>query len=294
MRMALAASLSLVSLSGCVSVAPPPSQFPSADAALERMQRTQACGTGVRAQAKIDHFGERGRVRGDLMLYAVRPAKLRMDAISPFGVALATLTSDGQRFTLMDKRENRFYTGPAKACNIARLSTVAIPGHVLGGLLRGLPPVLVHDARATTLVWNKSGYYVITIASTRSAREELHLAPVPEDFQKPWSEQRLRLLDVLISQHDGVLYHAELDGHARASAAAAPDEEIIPGEPRSASSGPACEAELPRSIHLEVPGAKGADVLFRYETVVWNPPVAPDTFTQPIPGGMVVTPVDCD
>src|SRR5262249_20124174 len=84
-------------LAGC-GISPPRSQVPDADAAIARLRATGSCGAGVQATAKIDHFGERGRVRGDLMMYAVAPARVRMDVVSPFGVAIATLTSDGAKF----------------------------------------------------------------------------------------------------------------------------------------------------------------------------------------------------
>ena len=103
-------SLSL--LVGCARVAPPASAPPSADAALSRMHATFACANALQASAKIDHFGEEGRVRGDLMLFAARPARLRMDVVSPFGVALATLTSDGERFGFADLRDKTFFSGP--------------------------------------------------------------------------------------------------------------------------------------------------------------------------------------
>ena len=75
---------SLSSLTGCASVPPPASAPPSADAALGRMHATFGCANALQANAKIDHFGEHGRVRGDLMLFGARPARLRMDNVSPF------------------------------------------------------------------------------------------------------------------------------------------------------------------------------------------------------------------
>ena len=135
-------------LTGCPSMKPPPSQMPSAQAAIDRLRATGACGTGLQAAAKIDHFGEKGRVRGDLLMFASIPARIRMDIVSPFGVTVATLASDGREFSLADLREKRFFIGPASACNIARLTTVPIPGSVLVELLRGQPPVLIHPESA--------------------------------------------------------------------------------------------------------------------------------------------------
>jgi hypothetical protein len=256
------------------------------------MHATFGCVSAVQASAKIDHFGEQGRVRGDLLLFAARPARIRMDVVSPFGVALATLTSDGRRFGLADKRDNAFLTGPASACNIARLTTVPVPGHVLVDLLRGEAPVLKHDAIGSTIAWDARGWWVLRLPSTREAREEIHLAPRPEDWAKPWQEQRMRVLDVLVEQRDFVLYHAELADHTPAPMAP-PRVDPDNIEPPIPPSGPMCDAELPRKIHVEVPVPQ-ADVRFVYGQVVWNPPLPEGTFVQPVPPGMRVQPVSCD
>lgn len=280
-------------LSGCFlsAVAPPPSQVPSAAAALARVTETQSCGHGLRARAKIDHFGPEGRVRAELMLYAIAPASLRMDAVSPFGATLATLTSDGQRFSLYDMREKRFLEGPAAACNIARLTQVPLPGHVLIGLLRGVPPVLAHTS-PPTLRWDDAGFYVVTVMGANQAREEVRLAVHPDDFAKPWASQRLRLARVRVDQYDGTLYQASLEEPTAGQMAKAwEDPDGLPGESLPPS-GPECTADLPRSIHLEIPPSS-SDVLLRFDEVVWNPPVPPGTFTQPRPPGLTTDYVDC-
>jgi hypothetical protein len=286
------ALFALVGTTGCPSTAPPASRFPSVEAAVDRMHAGQACGLAVQANAKIDHFGKQGRVRGDLLMMVAVPARIRMDAVSPFGVTLATLTSDGSRFALADLRDKRFYSGPAKACNIARLTTVPIPGPVLVDLLRGEAPVLKRGGAAGTIQWNSSGYYVVTIPGTNNAVEEIHLVPRPEDFARPWAEQRVRILSVEVRQEGLVLYRAELADHAQAATAKPrvdPDGIDAPIPP----SGPACDAELPRRIHVEVPGLK-EDVLFRYEQVTWNPPLIRTVFTQPPQAGLAPVDVDCD
>jgi hypothetical protein len=292
MRASLLEATLVTLLAGCASVPPPASQLPSATAAIDTMRATASRCTGLQAAAKIDHFGKEGRVRGDLLMFVAVPARLRMDIVSPFGVTLATLTSDGAHFALSDLREKRFYVGPASACNIKRLTTVPLPGSVLVNLLRGQAPVLKHEPGVGTVAWSGAGYYVVTIPSTRTATEELHLAPRQEDRSKPWNEQRMRLLDVVVRQYGEVLYHAELDGHAVAPMA----KERIDADgidPPLPPSGPFCDAELPRRIHVVVPDLR-EDVLFRYDQVTWNPPLPEGTFSQPAPASMPVVPVECD
>ena len=288
--LALACAL-LATASGC-GTPPPPSKLPTARAAVDRVHASQDCGVGIHANAKIDHFGKGGRVRGALLAFAVWPDRLRMDVVSPFGVTLATLTSDGQNFSLYDLREKRFFYGPATACNIARLTTVPMPGHVLVSLLRGEAPVLKHEPNDATISWDSGGYYVVAIRGTNGAEQRIKVAPHPADFNLPWEKQRLRVLDVEVKQQGIVLYHAELSDHKPAPMdKPRVDPDMI--DPPIPTSGPMCTADLPRRIHVKVPG-KDADVLFRYESVTWNPPLPDGTFTQPIPPGVHVEQVTCD
>ena len=283
-----------VALAGC-GMPPPASPVPNARAALTRVHETQDCGQGIGATAKIDRFGKGGRIRGDLLIFAFWPALLRMDVVGPMNVGVvATLTADQKVFTLSDLREKKFYFGPAKACNLARLTTVPMPGHVLVSLLRGEAPVLKHDDAAATIEWSRHGYYVVKIPSTRNAEEEIHIAPHPADIALPWNKQRMRVVDVEVRQEGIVLYHAALDDHAPAkSAGPRVDPDGI--DPPIPPSGPACQAELPRTIHVEVPN-KDEDVQFRYEDkdLTWNPPLIENLFTQQPPAGLQIVRVTCE
>jgi hypothetical protein len=294
MRSAWAAVV-IVGSSGCAANQPPASLVPSGQAALDRLRATGRCEVAIQASAKIEESGERGRIKGDLLMFAAVPARMRMDAVSPFGATLLTLTSDGRDFSLADFRAKRFLRGPASACNIARLTHVPVPPHALVALLRGQAPVLKHDPSAATIVWKGEsgphGYYVVTLASTRDASEELHVSPRPEDWAKLWSDQRMRLLDVTIRQYGEVLYHAELDDFAVAPMG---KERIdaLGVDPPLPPSGPFCDAEIPKRIHLDVPGPND-DVGFRYQEVTWNPPLPEGIFHQPVPDGMAPEAVDC-
>lgn len=293
----LTAAVSLCAIAALASMGcgtpPPVSQVPDARAAITRLRESQDCGLGIQASAKIDHFGKGGRVRGDLLMFALWPARLRMDVIGPMNVGVvATLTSD-KSFTLADLREKKFYYGPASACNIARLTAVPMPGHVLVSLLRGDAPVLKHEAPGATMEWSRGGYYVVKIASSRGAQEEIHIAPHPADFGLPWQKQRMRVVDVEVRQGGVVLYHAAMDDH-RPAGMAKPRVDADGIDPPVPVSGPVCQAELPHRIHVEVPG-QDADVQFRYENdVAWNPPLIEGLFMQPPPQGLQMQRVTCD
>ncbi len=286
-----AATILLAAVAGC-GTPPPASRVPNARAAVDRVHATQDCGIGIHTSAKIDYFGKEGRIRADLLAFAIWPARLRLDIVSPFGVTLATLASDGDNFSLYDLREKRFFYGPAQACNIARLTNVPIPGHVLVSLLRGEAPVLKHDPANTKIEWDSDGYYVVTIRGDHDTEQRIHVAPHPSDRHLPWDQQRLRVLDVETKQEGIVLYHATLEGH-KSAPMDTPRVDPDGIDPPIPTSGPSCTAELPRTIRVEVPYRK-ADVLFRYEKPTWNPPLPEGTFTQPIPPGVSVERVTCD
>ena len=287
------AVLAMLGATGCPSVAPPPSQFPSAADALDRMKATYACARGVQGDAKVLRHAEEGRIRFNLLFYAVRPELLRLDVLSPPPVQsiVATLTSDGTQFTLLDTREKQFLQGPPSTCNIARLTHVPIPAHSLVTLLRGEAPLLVHERDQLSLEWNRSGYYVVRIPSRHDAVQEVRLAPWPSDFDRPWQEQRLRVLKVQVSQQGHELWRAEMGDHALAPMSGPyvdPDGIDSPIPP----SGPECHVEVPRRIEVEVYGGLQT-VQFRYEDVKVNPPLPEGVFTQPVPPGVRVIPVTC-
>ncbi|HVK68050.1 MAG TPA: hypothetical protein VM694_26505 [Polyangium sp.] len=277
----------------CGGTRPPPSVFPTGDDALGRMKATYECVNGVQGQAKIDRFAPEGRVRGEVHLFAVNPDRVRFDVVSPFGAMLYTLTADGERFQMLDVKEKQFLFGPASPCNLARMTRVPIPGHALVSLLRGEAPVLSHQPGAPTITWDTDkGFYRVLVPSTRDAQQEIHLGIRPEDWDKPWAQQRVRVLSVLVSQRGADLYQAELSNHEAARTAPPrvdPDGIEDPIQPI----GGTCDAELPRSIRMRVPHTE-EDVIFQYKEAQWNPPLVPGAFQQTEPGGVRKLYVTCD
>ncbi len=276
-------------IGGCCTT-PPPSQFPSGEDALDRMKATFACANGIQGVGHIDHFGNRGRIRGDATAIAVNPARVRVEISSSFGAMPYTLTSDGTNFALNDLPNKQFLVGPASPCNLARLTQVPIPGHALVYLLRGEAPLLKHAPKSPSIAW-ECGHYRVEVPSTRGAKQTVKLEVYDEDVAKPWGQQRVRVVGVTTEQEGAVLYDVALSSFAKTSTAPARvDEEGI--DPPIPPSGEPCDIEVPRSIHVTVPFTKD-DVLFQYNQAALNPPLPTGTFTQPQPGGSERVFVDC-
>jgi hypothetical protein len=271
--------------------APPPSQFPSAQAALDRMHATYACSRGIQGEAKVDYYGEQGRVRGSVTFTLALPQQLRFEVTSPFGVMLSSLTSNAEQFALFDLQHRQFLHGPASTCNVARFTRVPVPPSALVQLLRGEAPVLVHEAGSASVAW-ESGTYVVRIDAVHDAHEQIFLQPTPEDWARPWSEQRVRVLEVRVQQQGIELYRAELGGH-RAARTAPPRRDPDGFGADLPPSGPACAAEVPRSVRLLVPDSD-QDLLLLIRQVSHNPPLVRGVFEQATPGGVAVRYASCE
>jgi outer membrane lipoprotein-sorting protein len=286
-----AALLSAFFLCGC-PVSPPPSQFPSANDALARMHATYYCSRGIQGEAKLEYFGEKGRVRGNVLYMAALPESLRFDVYSPFGVTLSTLTSDGKDFALYDLKEKEFLQGPANACNVARFTQVPVPPFALAELLRGEAPVLVHDPNQASIKWGGSDGYVIEVQSTRSATEEIHLEPTHDDWNLPWEKQRVIVTEVRVVQKGYELYEADLADHQVAHTA---KESKDPDDPTALvipPSGPACNAEIPRRLRILTPDTD-QELVLHNKDVSHNPPLAPGVFQQQARRGVTVRYAAC-
>jgi outer membrane lipoprotein-sorting protein len=273
---------------GCTR-SPPPSRFPTAGDALARMHATEACSRGMQGEAKIEYFSSQGRVRGNVLYMAMLPEQLRFDVFSPFGVTLSTLTSDGQEFALYDLKEKSFLRGPANTCNVARFTQVPVPPFALAQLLHGEAPVLVHEPNQATIAWE--GEYVIRINSKHSASEEIHLEPTPDDWNRPWAEQNVRVLSVRVAQNDMDLYRAFLADHEVATTSP-PRKDADHLEPDIPPSGPVCRAEIPRRLRLETPDTD-QELVLRNKEVNHNPPLLPGVFRQDPPRGVSLREARC-
>jgi len=275
----------LASLLGACATPPPASQFPTAAAALSRMQSAVSCSRALTSDAKIDYFGEAGRLRGSLLYVIAVPDKLRLDVVSPFGATISTLTSNGREFALFDLRQKQFLRGPANACNLGRFTHVPMPPAVLVQLLRGEAPVLVHRPEAARISW-EGGAYVVRIQSTREASEEIRLEPFKQDYALPYAEQRVRVTEVRVAQQGIELYRAQLVGH-RPAKMSPPRADPDGLEPPAPPSGPLCQAEVPGRLRLELPDGD-QDVILENVDAAQNPPLTPGVFEQSPPGGIQV------
>lgn len=281
-------------LSSCGAPAPA-SRFPDAEAAIARMRATYACSRGIVAEAKVDYIDGHGRIRGNVSVLASLPDRTRLDAFSPFGVSISTLTTDQGRFAYFDLRQRTFLQGDASPCNIARFTQVPMPAFALVQLLRGEAPILRHATGSTGIVWDShwfsQGNYRLQIQGQYESVQIVDLVPHPDDFARPWQEQRVRVLGISLEQQRIPLYRVEFEGHrgAPTSKSRVDPDGLDPDVPPS---GPVCAAEVPRRMRIIMP-EQDRDMVIHFERVEHNPPLVPGAFQQMTPDGVLVSRAEC-
>lgn len=174
----------MLGLAACVTVAPPPPAAPSAVLGADRLQVEQL----TRALAERDKSLESMQTRavmeytaGDQHLKAKeditvrRPNCLRVDAMSPFGVALV-LAAQGGDVAIFEPGKNRFMRGAATADTLDKYVRIPMAPADAVGLLMGLAPHGFAAGSAADSVANDGPMLVAEYGSAGADRRQLGFA----------------------------------------------------------------------------------------------------------------------
>lgn len=264
------ASLGALALfAGCGGAPCPRQLHTDPTRALDAYRSTRSHVRAVRAEARVEQWGEDGRIRGTVLMFVERPDRVRFDAMTQFGPAVI-LTSDGERFALTDLRENRYLSGPSCPENIERLLGIPMSGEDVSLFLLGDSPRLETDNRGVSCT--ADGTYLVSLSGDDGRRQEIELAIRPWDVQQdaPPTEQRLRMLRSEVWGADG-----ETEWRATFE-----DYEVVVDPDSEEGMGVA----LPMKVRFVHP-RQDADTTVRFESIDLNVQVPPNAFRQsPRPG----------
>ncbi len=241
-----------------------PYPAPAAEELLAHLRARAGRVHSVRADAKVDYLADHGdRVKVSMMLVAADPDRLRMDAESPFGGTVASLASDGKQFEFLDVRNNRFLSGEATPCNIARLIRIELQPADVVTALEGSAPLLAGDDIKAEVSWDgrDGGRDVLTLHASSGQVETISL------------DAKDRHWDVMSAElHDGagaVLWRlTHSDFHDNGS------------------------ERMPSRTTIEQPG-RHADARIKYRSEELNVELPAAAFQLSPPAGVPVEPVRC-
>lgn len=261
----------LLVAAGCGRFPPPAHPITHADEALDSRRLAVLPLEAFRAEARIDQREGGRRIRGTVLMIIERPDRVRIDAMTRLGPA-ATLTSDGERFALLDLRASRFFAGGSCASNVARGLGVAIEPAELVRLLVGDTP---RFAGGSATIEPKRGGYRIVIAADDGGRQVIELGLPAEDLDAAPEAQRPRL-------ESSTVYDAS--GKRRLKVTFGAHRPVRVGDET---------LSLPHEIRL-VEAAEGSDILLRYKSIEPLDEVPEGAFDQIAPAGLAVEHLPCN
>jgi len=220
----------------------------------------------LKAEARVTQWGDRGRVRGTVLMFLEQPNRVRFDVMSQVG-PVAVLTSDGDSFQLSDLRERTFLHGPTCPQNIARLLGVSVPAEQVVRLLTGSTSTI--DAIDQSIEC-RDGFYVVTLDGADGSAQEVAFSIVDEDRAKPPSQQRLHLRRSTEWAPDG----------AKRWEATYDDYVDVDGQ------------SFPTNVRF-LDEANDADTVIRVKSIVLDPAVPEGAFRQTPAPGMTVELAHC-
>jgi hypothetical protein len=259
---ALLLALVLLGLTGCPAHIARPYPAPETGTLIGAVQQRNTAIATFRARTNMDHFDQEAgqRVKGEVFVLLSFPDRLHFHAVSPAGTPLATLTSNGDEFSLFDADKNRFLYGPADACNIGRLTGIQIDGPSIATILVGGMPLIQYVSSNDT--WDDSrGVEVVTLNGEDGTVETLSLAGPEND----WT-----LTDATITDPSGAVVLAVHNEHFH----------TVSG------------IDLPGKTKVEEP-SRQADVIIEWESQEVNPTLPDAAWTQEPPPGVRPQEVHC-
>jgi outer membrane lipoprotein-sorting protein len=170
---AVVLALALAGVAGCAArqvANPTPTLLP--DAAARALADRGRLLTSLQTPAIMDYSGPSDHFKAREQLTTRRPASLRVDAMSPLGVALIVAADDAQ-IAVFDPSSNTLMRGAASPTTLARFTRIPMAPVQAVQLLLALAPDNSVLTAAPSSSWTEGKMRVLSYAGTGAARYEL-------------------------------------------------------------------------------------------------------------------------
>jgi hypothetical protein len=170
---ALTWALALICVAGCATrqVLNPSSTLPP-DKAVDALAKRDRSLTSLQTPLIMDYSGPSGHLKAREELTARRPASLRVDAVSPLGVALIVVAGDAQ-IAVFNPSNNTLMRGAANATTLARFTRIPLAPAQAVPLLLGLVPDNSILAAIPSKSWTDGEMRILSYTRTGAANYEL-------------------------------------------------------------------------------------------------------------------------
>ena len=165
--------------SACATLPILPPEVPPAEEILRQVDALQQALQGLKGLAQVKASSPERTWNVQQVLFARRPALLRVESLSPLGTPILYVATDGQKLDLYQPGENRYYQGTFQAgSHSLALPPELTPEEVVSFLLGGIPR---RDYEKISIrAEPKEGLWVLDLLSpSREESQTLWVRPQP-------------------------------------------------------------------------------------------------------------------
>jgi outer membrane lipoprotein-sorting protein len=161
-------------LAACVPrVLPPTVTVPpsSAELLLERLADSATAFASLEGLARVRIRTEARSQTVTQVLFAEKPDRLRLEALSPFGQPLLVAATDGRQLDVLIPGDGKFYSGEVSPERLQRLTRLPLQLTDLVHLLLYQVPIISHERQSVAP--EVDGGTLLTLHATGARRQEL-------------------------------------------------------------------------------------------------------------------------
>lgn len=129
----------LIQFTACATLQPPPETTRPVSSYLAALAQRERQLTSLQTPAIMEYAGASAHVKARELIRVQRPASLRVEALSPLGVALI-ITADANQIAVFDPGKNTLTRAAATAATLDRVARIPMRPERAVMLLLGLPP----------------------------------------------------------------------------------------------------------------------------------------------------------
>lgn len=167
--------LLVLSLAACAKpgrTIPPAPPTPAIEKFMERLEPEKSKVFSLEGRMSIKINSPSGKNSSTQLILLQRPSSIRLDAVTPFGSPVLTLSTNGDTIDILYHKKKRFFTGDARSRNVSAIFPATLSIKDLTLILSGQIPLIGFD-RDSLKTRIEDGRYRITMLGD-GIKEEIY------------------------------------------------------------------------------------------------------------------------
>jgi len=165
----------IISMTACAKpkrTIPPAGPAPTIAKLMERLEPAKSKVFSLEGRMSIKISSPSGKNSSTQLILLQRPSSIRLDALTPFGNPVLTLSTNGDTIDILHHKTKRFFSGDAGNRHVSAIFPASLSIKDLALILSGQIPLIKAD-EGNLKVETKDGRYLLTMLRD-GIREEIY------------------------------------------------------------------------------------------------------------------------